>query len=228
MHIVRPSPDDPSCAVAMADPEKPVEAAMALSVLLGRLACLPGPTVSVGDIVGHFGARAIGALLFIFALPNLLPLPPGSTTILGFPLLIFAPQLAVGARTAWLPRRLLARQFKASWIRDLSARGAPWLERAEALTTRRAAFMFGPAGTALIGLICTLLAIVLILPIPLGNMLPAAAIAVFGLSLVQRDGVLALAGYGLAAASAGALVLAAQLILIMLTRAGAWLETLAS
>ena len=97
----------------------------------------------------------------------------------------------------------------------------------EALTTQRGAFVFGRVGTALIGLVCTLLAVVLILPIPLGNMLPAAAIAVFGLSLVQRDGLLALVGYALAGMSAGALVLAARLIAAMLSRAGHYLEAMA-
>jgi len=198
-----------------------------LSVLLARLVDLPGPTVSVQAIVDLFGARAIGALLFVFALPNLLPLPPGGTTVLGFPLLLFAPQLAIGSQTAWLPRRLLARGLKASWLHEISARGAPWVRRMEALSTRRAAFVFGGFGTALIGVICTLLALVLILPIPLGNLLPAAAIAVFGLSLVQRDGVLALAGYVLTAASAGALVLAVKLILMMLVRAEHWLQAAA-
>lgn len=200
---------------------------MPLSVLLARLGELPGPTVSVQAVVDLFGARAIGALLFIFALPNLLPLPPGATTLLGFPLLLFAPQLAIGAQTAWLPKRLMARTFKASWLHRISARGGPWIRRVEALSTRRAAFVFGPLGTAAIGAICTLLAVVLILPIPLGNLLPAAAIAVFGLSLAQRDGVLALAGYVLAAASAGALVLAVKLILMMLVRAEHWLQAAA-
>lgn len=211
----------------MSQSTTPDQDAVPLSALLARLADLPGPTVSVRTIVDLFGARAIGALLFVFALPNLLPLPPGATTVLGFPLLLFAPQLAIGSQTAWLPRGLLERTFKASWLRQVSVRCGPWIARLEALTTRRAAFVFGPFGTALIGVICTLLAVVLILPIPLGNLLPAAAIAVFGLSLVQRDGVLALAGYVLAAASAGALLLAVKLILMMLVRAEHWLQAAA-
>ena len=39
-----------------------------------------------------FGGRAIGALLFVFGLICTLPLPPGATTIFGFPLLLLAPQ----------------------------------------------------------------------------------------------------------------------------------------
>ena len=57
------------------------------------------------------------------------------------------------------------------------------------------------------GGVCTVLAVVLILPIPLGNVLPSLTIATLSLGLTQRDGVVGLAGYGLAAASVGVLAL---------------------
>lgn len=208
----------------MATQEAPDQKAVPLSVLLRTLPDLGSPVVTVGDVITHFGPRAFGALLFVFALPNLLPLPPGSTTVLGLPLLLFAPQLAVGSPQPWLPRRLQQRAFDAAALRKVGARASVWVQRAEGLTTRRAALMFSPIGTALIGIICTLLAIVLILPIPLGNVLPAFTIAVFGLSLVQRDGLLALIGYALASASAGALVIAANIILALFARATVWLN----
>jgi hypothetical protein len=206
----------------MAPRDPPDEEAVPLSVLLRTLPDLGGKVVTVGEIVAHFGPRAFGALLFVFALPNLLPLPPGGTTVLGMPLLLFAPQLALGSRKPWLPRRLGSRALDSASLRGIGTRAAAWVERAEGLTTVRAAFMFGPLGTALIGIVCTLLAAVLILPIPLGNILPAFTIGVFGLSLVQRDGLLALIGYVLASASAGALVVAASIILGLLARASTW------
>jgi hypothetical protein len=50
-------------------------------------------------------------------------------------------------------------------------------------------------------------------------MLPAATVSVFSLALIQRDGVIAMAGYAFAAASVGALVLAANLVAAMLRTA---------
>jgi hypothetical protein len=88
----------------------------------------------------------------------------------------------------------------------------PWIRRMEAVSRPRLDFLFGSMGQRLIGLVCTLLALVLILPIPLGNILPATAVTVLSLALVQRDGVLALLGYGLAATSVAVLVLAAGAI----------------
>lgn len=40
-----------------------------------------------------------------------------------------------------------------------------------------------------VGLVCLMLAVVLVLPIPMGNMLPALAISLMALGLLERDGV---------------------------------------
>lgn len=189
-----------------------VEAGRSLSTLLRGLAELQEDRISVGEIVERFGARAFGAVLFVFAIPNLLPLPPGSSTVLGMPLLIAAPQLAFGARKPWLPRFLTRRSIERRSLAAACLKMVPWVERIEHLTTARLHFMFGRLGDIAIGAVCTLLAAVLILPIPLGNMLPAAAVAALSLSLIQRDGLLTLIGYGVAAVSGGVLVLSGHLV----------------
>ena len=52
-----------------------------------------------------------------------------------------------------------------------------------------------------VGLVCLLLAAVLVLPIPLGNMLPALAISLMALGVLERDGLWVLAGLIVAAIS---------------------------
>lgn len=54
----------------------------------------------------------------------------------------------------------------------------------------------------LVGLVCLLLAIVVLLPIPLGNMLPALAISMLALGILERDGYWIVAGLVVAAGSA--------------------------
>ena len=183
-----------------------------LSAVLRDIGDQPEPQISVDELMERFGGRATGALLLIFGLICILPLPPGGTTIFGAPLLLLAPQLAFGASAPWLPAALRRRTMSTA---DLH-RGLPkvlrWLERLEAVSAPRLPFLFGPIGDRLIGVVCTVLALVLILPIPLGNMLPAAAVCVLSLALVQRDGVLALVGYVLAGLSGTVLVLAAGII----------------
>lgn len=170
-------------------------------------------SLAVGEVVDLFGRRAFGALMFVFSIPNLLPLPPGSSTLLGAPLLLLSPQVALGISTLWLPRIIDDRKVTGASLHAAFNRLLPWVERIERVSRPRLTFMFGPAGDRIIGVICTLLSFVLILPIPLGNLLPALTIGVLGFSLFQRDGVFALLGYALAAVSGALLFVAADLVI---------------
>lgn len=170
------------------------------------------PQITIGQMMERFGGRAMGGLLLLFGLACTLPLPPGGTTIFGLPLCLLAPQLLIGARAPWLPLRVRQGAISTADLKKGLPKVLPWIRRMESVSKPRLPFLFGGMGQRMIGLVCTLLALVLILPIPLGNILPATAVTVLSLSLVQRDGVLALLGYGLAAASVGVLVLAAGAI----------------
>ncbi|MES2035115.1 MAG: exopolysaccharide biosynthesis protein [Pseudomonadota bacterium] len=201
----------------------PTETRQSLSAILRDISDDADPTVTVGEIVERCGPRAFGALLFFFSAPNWLPLPPGSSTFLSIPLVLLTPQVAVGVRSPWLPRFIDDRKMKRHGLRKGIAKLLPWLERVETVSRPRWGFMFGPIGDRLIGLTCFALSLVLLLPIPLGNMAPAAAVATFGLSLVQRDGVLALAGYAITAISAGLLVVGWGAAILALRELLRWL-----
>jgi hypothetical protein len=183
-----------------------------LSDILSDLADHNEPQISVSQLIDRFGGRALGGLLLIFGLACSLPLPPGGTTIFGFPLLLLAPQLVIGARHPWLPAKVRKGAIATDDLKKGLPKILPWIRRVEAVSRPRMSFLFGAVGERLIGLVCFVLAVVLILPIPLGNMLPAAAVSVLSLALVQRDGLLALLGYALTAASVSILVLAGSLL----------------
>jgi hypothetical protein len=190
-----------------------------LSVILDDLARSPAKTVTLGELSEALGPRALASLILVFGLACTLPLPPGGTTIFGLPLVLLAPQLMLRAGAPWTPERMRGRRISMTQVRPVFVRMVPWLQRMEAVSRPRLGFLLDGAGRRLIGLICTVFAIVLILPIPLGNMLPAAAVSVFSLALVQRDGLVALAGYVLSAASVGVLVLAAHIVADVVGRA---------
>lgn len=153
--------------------------------------------VSVGDLLAALRDRALGALLFVFAFPNALPLPPGSSSVLGAPLLFLAAQLALG-RPPWLPRLIAERSMTRADFAVLVDRIAPWLARAERLLRPRLSVLAAPPFEYVVGLVCLALAVILVLPIPLGNMLPALAITVLALGILERDGVWVLAGLAIA------------------------------
>ena len=197
----------------------PPENEQPLSAVLQDIAEHAAPRISIEELMQKFGGRAIGALLFIFGLACMLPLPPGATTIFGIPLLLLAPQLVIGAAAPWLPDRVKSRTLSTADLRKGLPKVIPTLQRVEAISKPRLVILFGSVGERLLGAVCTALALVLILPIPGGNILPAMAVSALSFALIQRDGLIALLGYALAITSASILVLAAHIIVRMFIHA---------
>ena len=135
--------------------------------------------ISIADLLHALQHRAIGALMFIFAVPNAIPVPPGVSAILGAPLIFLSFQLMVGRRP-WLPKLITDRSLSRVDFEKVVNLAAPWLARAERLMKPRFQILARPPAEYLIGAVCLLLATILFLPIPLGNMLPAFTICVSG------------------------------------------------
>ncbi|WEX07346.1 exopolysaccharide biosynthesis protein [Chelativorans sp. AA-79] len=177
--------------------------------------------ISVEDLLLAMEDRAFGALMLVFALPNALPMPPGTSGLLGLPLVYLAAQLMLGQRP-WLPRFIGGRSVSRTDFAAFMERAGPWLRRAERLLRPRLPLLAGATAEHAIGAICLLLAIILLLPVPLGNMLPALSISVFSFGILGRDGVWTIFGVILAAISlivAGGVVFAlVQGAVFLLTR----------
>jgi hypothetical protein len=165
-----------------------------LSATLLRIAARPDrDRIFIRDLLAELDHRAIAAMLFIFAVPNTIPVPPGVSGVLGAPLIFLAAQLMLG-RPPWLPRIIADRSFARPDFEKVVVKVGPWLAKAEKLMRPRLTFLAMPPMEYLIGAMALLLAIILFLPIPLGNMLPAIAICIFALGLIERDGIWILAG----------------------------------
>jgi hypothetical protein len=169
------------------------------------------PRISLGDLRDALGDRGFGVLLFIFALPNLVPVNiPLLSAVLGLPLVLLAAQLSLGRHKPWFPRWLTERSFSQQGLVQVVTRTLPSLEQVERLLRPRLTFLLSWTGERLIGIAILVLALVLTLPIPFANWLPAFAIAIFGLALVEKDGIAVLVGLGfgiLSLAVAGTVVL---------------------
>jgi hypothetical protein len=163
--------------------------------------------------------------MFVLAVPNVVPMPPGTSAVLGFPLVILAFQLCYGRSAPWLPKTLAARSLPRARFAAALARTNPTLRRAERVLKPRLGFLVSPMAERFIGLVLLVLALILFLPIPFGNMLPAAAICVMSLSLLEHDGLAALIG---AALGAVAVLLVWGAVVTFFRAAAAALEHLAS
>jgi len=198
-------------------PDNP-ENELPLSAVLMEITEHGEPRISVAELMQRFGGRAFGALLFVFGLACLLPWPPGGTTIFGTPLVLLAPQLIIGASVPWLPAAIKSRTISIADLKKGLPRVIPWLQKAEAFSRPRLTVLFGPVGERVIGLMCLILALILILPIPGGNIPPALAVSTLSFALIQRDGVIALLGYAMVAASGAVLALFAHIIVMTFDR----------
>ena len=203
-------------------PEPPAD--LPLSAMLRDVGAAADGHVSIGDVTGRFGPRAFGAVLFLFGLINMLPWPPGVSAITGIPLFLIAAQLMIGQHTIWLPRRITRLGLDAAVFKTGLARALPWLERLERFSRPRYAYVFGPVGDRMLGAVCTVLAFLVVLPIPFGNLLPATTITLLAFSLVLLDGLLALVGYLLVTATAVLMYLIADLLIDRAHHAIDWLQ----
>jgi hypothetical protein len=148
--------------------------------------------VSIADLFDVLSHRAFGALMLIFAAPNLLPTPPGVSSLLAAPLLLLATQLALSRPAPWLPRIIADRSISRADFASVVDKALPWLGRAERLLKPRLSFLTRAPFEQGVAIICLVLAVILFLPIPLGNILPAMAISLFSLAILERDGLAAL------------------------------------
>jgi len=175
--------------------------AASVSEILDQIGAGKARKVSVADILDAFGDRAFGALIFVFAAPLMLPMPPGASAILGAPLMFITAQWMLGRRTLWLPQALLDRTMSMSDFRAVTTKMKPYLQRLERRMRPRLTFMYNRFGDRLLGAVCFALSIIVFLPIPFGNMLPSLAIAAFAIGAAERDGLAAIVGWIAAAVS---------------------------
>ncbi|MGZ8996510.1 MAG: exopolysaccharide biosynthesis protein [Rhodospirillales bacterium] len=167
--------------------------------------------VTIDDIVRHFGSDAsAGWLLLLLAIPALVPSPGVPLgMIFGTGLAMLALHLTFGPRPVRLPKWIARRRLAASYLDTATARLGPMIQRLERLTRPRLAALVQPSAIRLLGLVVLVNAVLIILPIPLGNTLPAMAVMSLALGLIARDGLAVAAGLGL---SVTALAVSAALV----------------
>jgi hypothetical protein len=179
----------------IADATAPANNRRTSALLRDYVASLSGDQVSLDSLRDTLGDRGFGVLLFVFAVPNLIPVNiPLLSAVLGAPLVLLAAQLFYGRHKPWFPRWFASRSVSRANFEAVVLRAIPYLERAEALLRPRLTPLLSWTGERLIGLALLVLTVVLALPIPFGNWLPAFAICIIGLAIVEKDGLAVLIG----------------------------------
>lgn len=141
--------------------------------------------------------RGFDLLLLLIALPFLTPIPlVGLSTPFGLVVFLIGMRLAVG-RQPWLPRRLLEREFPSGFLVKVLGTASRFVRWLEFLLRPRFRFLheqmiYRRAAGTLIMLSGLLL--LLPLPIPFTNSLPALTVVLLAAGALERDGLFFVAG----------------------------------
>jgi hypothetical protein len=170
------------------------------SEVLALLAAQPSDRLTVGDIVAILRGRAFALLVVLLGLPNCLPMPPPIPLICGLLLGLVAAQIAAGRSAPWLPRSLMHRSIaKADVVRAVN-RVLPVLHRLERWSRPRLSQLETAVAARLIGFLLLALSMGLLVAAPVIGQIPLGiAVCFVGLGLVERDGVMVLAGVAVGA-----------------------------
>ncbi|MBU1346194.1 MAG: exopolysaccharide biosynthesis protein [Alphaproteobacteria bacterium] len=166
------------------------------SQVLDDIGVKDDPKLYLGELVNAFGERGFGALMVFFGLINAIASPiPGSTTVLGAPMLLICLQLVIRRDQLWMPAWLLRSSLPRANYRATITRVRRPLLFIERLSRPRLSIMSNEVCEVLIGIVTTLLTLIVMLPIFGGNLFPSLFVALFGFGLMQRDGFLIVAAW---------------------------------
>jgi hypothetical protein len=165
------------------------------SGLLTALAALPGERIAVSTIVAALRDRTYALLVVLLGLPNCLPMPPPIPLVCGLVLVFVAAQMLAGRVMPWLPPSLLSRSIGKPVLTRAVDRAVPLLIRLERFSRPRLTVLGGAYAIPVLGLLILVLALGLIVAAPFIGQIPLGlAVCLVGLGLVERDGLLIIAG----------------------------------
>ena len=161
---------------------------------------LPPQGVTLADLLELVGRDSLLLLCIFLTLIFMVPVSiPGVSTVFGAGILLIGVSRLFN-RNLWLPRRVQRRVVSTEKLRAALERALKWLRRLERISRPhrlRWLTVGGPVGT-FNNLSLILGAVLLMAPfglIPFSNTLPALAVLLLALGLMQRDGVCILLGH---------------------------------
>jgi hypothetical protein len=183
--------------------------------------------VPLREVIYVLGTRAYLLLVILLALPFIQPVPlPGLSTPLGLAIVLIALRLTLGQRP-WLPMRIQRAKLPAGFFGRVMTVTARLLRLLESvLRPRWPGLTAAPRLNQLHALVILGSALILLLPLPIpfSNLLPAWAIFLMACGLLERDGLFVLLGYVAFAIGATYFILLGGLAQEALDHGWAWLR----
>ncbi|MDJ0589538.1 MAG: exopolysaccharide biosynthesis protein [Pleurocapsa sp. MO_226.B13] len=152
--------------------------------------------VTLSDILALAGERVFGFLFIILAIPSALPVPATGYSIpFGIAMFCLALQLIIGRDYPWLPAIIMNGSMPLKTVQGFVKKAMPWIQRIEAITKPRMAYLCTSLpGKVILGIAIALMSISMMIPIPLTNTIPGIGIFVTAFGLLEDDGLICIAG----------------------------------
>ena len=161
--------------------------------LRGAAAAIQDERVSMRAMAQAHGPEAHGTSLLLLAMPCLLPVP-GVGTVLGLGMAALAVAMWRGHCTPCLPHRVAELELPRHWAQRVLVGLASAYALAGRHARARMSHLAISGRRSATALAVGLMAAIVVMPIPFGNLLPAVALVFIGLGLVFRDGVAVILG----------------------------------
>lgn len=180
------------------------------------------PGLCLSDVLQLHGDASLAGLLLVLSVLTVLPLAAAGTVI-SFALVALAWAWVRGHEQATLPARLGSLRLNGRWS-GRCLRTLAWIyEQAHRCMRPRWALWSHRHTRGLWGGWIALMAAIIFLPLPLGNLLPSASLVLLSLGWMFRDGVVLIVSTALGAAAMAYTVSLGHVVTALLQRAWGWL-----
>lgn len=156
-------------------------------------AALEGQTMSLQQLFRLHGRAGPGALLVVLSVPCMLPIP-GAGVFMSMGMVMVAWMIWRYYPRLVMPRKVGRWKLSATMARRALHTLAWMYDQASRVMRVRMAWWLQPLHRIWLAPLVALLALVIFLPIPFGNVLPATVLMLIGLGLVFEDGLAMLIG----------------------------------
>jgi hypothetical protein len=165
-----------------------------LEILYARV---KGRPLTLAELKQSLKGRGSAMLLILLALPFCFIAIPGLSTPFGIAICLIGACLMIG-REPWLPRFIMHRRLSTARLAQLLTGAIKVARQLEKFVRPRLAFLHaGPGMLRLIGLgiVIASLGLMLPLPIPFSNSIPAWAVVLLAIGMMEKDGLCVLLGH---------------------------------
>jgi hypothetical protein len=158
---------------------------------------LKGKSLTIAELKQALKGRGSAILLVLLALPFCFIAIPGLSTPFGIAICLIGACLVIG-REPWLPRFIMGWRLSTARLAQLLSGAIKMARQLEKYVRPRLAFLHTVPGMRQligVGIIIAGLALMLPLPIPFSNSIPAWAIVFLAIGMMEKDGLFVLLGH---------------------------------